>query len=286
MPRAIWKGAITFGLVHVPVGLHSASQEQEIDFDWIDRRSNDPVGYKRVNKRTGREVPREDIVRGVKQKSGKYVLLSDDEIRAAFPRTTQTIEIEQFVDAAEIPLVFLERPYYVVPTDRGEKVYALLREAMRAKQVAGIARVVIRTKEHLAALLPTDDALVLNTLRWPSEIRSTDRLALPAAGRSAAKLKPGELKSAGQLIEHLTASWKPDRYADEFTTAIRKLVARKSRAGKEREIEPLEEAPEPGEAANVVDLTELLRESLSKRQRPPARASKRRSSKRARRRRA
>src|SRR5436190_14508444 len=149
MPRVIWKGAISFGLVHVPVALYPAAQEDDIDFDWLDKRSMDPVGYKRINKRTGKEIEKENIVKGVKHGDGEYVVLSEDEIRAAYPRSTQTIEIEAFVEAQDISFVFLERPYFLEPIDKGEKVYALLREAMAKAGVLGIARVVMHTKEHL-----------------------------------------------------------------------------------------------------------------------------------------
>jgi DNA end-binding protein Ku len=287
MPRAIWKGAITFGLVHVPVALYPASQESDLDFDWIDERSHDPVGYKRINKRTGREIPKEHIVKGIKHTNGEYVLLSQDEIKAAFPKSTQTIEIESFVDAKEIPLVFFERPYHLAPVGKGEKVYALLREAMLANEVVGIARVVLHTKEHLAALVPTEEVLILNTLRWASEIRPTDGLSLPAAGKSATRLKPAELKVAGQLIQHLTADWKPEQYEDTFTASIRELVARKAKAGETEVVEPLEEA-RPEADSKVVDLAELLRSSLADRKPGAARParSRRRAPKSARRRRA
>ncbi len=171
MPRAIWKGAITFGLVLVPVALYPASQEDDIDFNWLDKRSMDPVGYKRINKRTGKEVDTDNIVKGVKQDSGDYVLVSDDEIKEAYPKTTQTIEIEAFVSAQDIAFVYLEKPYYLEPIGKGEKVYALLREAMQQAGVVGIARVVMHNKEHLAALIPSGPALMLDTLRWASEPR-------------------------------------------------------------------------------------------------------------------
>ena len=151
MPRAIWKGAISFGLVHVPVALYPASQEDDIDFDSIDRRTMDPVGYKRINKRTGKEIDKDNIVRGVKQDSGDYVLLSDDEIRAAYPKTMQTIGIERFVKAQEISFTLLEKPYFLEPDGRADKVYALLREAMLAAGVIGIARV---AAAHEGALSP------------------------------------------------------------------------------------------------------------------------------------
>jgi DNA end-binding protein Ku len=259
-PRAIWKGAISFGLVHVPVALHSATQEQEVDFDWLDQRSLDPVGYKRINKRTGKEIAREHIVKGVKLEGGdEYVVLSDDEIKAAYPKRTQTIDIEAFVKAQDVSFVYIEKPYYLAPDGRSQRVYALLREALEKSGVIGIARFVLHNKEHLAALIPAGPALMLGTLRWADEIRPADALELPQAG--AAGLKPAELKMAQQLIAQMTADWKPQQYKDEFTTAIRALVAAKAKAGDKAAVQPFEEAPELG-GANVVDLTELLRQSL------------------------
>lgn len=265
MPRAIWKGAITFGLVHVPVALYPASQETEIDFDWLDKRSMDPVGYKRINKRTGKEIDKENIVKGIKQESGDYVVLSDDEIKAAYPKTTQTIEIESFVPAADISFVYLERPYYLEPIGKGEKVYALLREAMADAGLIGIARLVMHTKEHLAALLPAGPALMVGTMRWAHEVRPADELKLPPAGKEANRLKDTELKMAAQLIKEMTTDWKPQDYADKFTDAIHELVARKVKAGETEAVEPLEEAPAGLEDSNVVDLSELLRSSLGQR---------------------
>lgn len=265
MSRVIWKGAITFGLVHVPVALYPASQEIGIDFDWLDKRSMDPVGYKRVNKRTGKEIQNDDIVKGIKQDDGDYVILSDEQIKAAYPKTTQTIEIESFVKASEIPFVLLEKPYYLEPIGKGDKVYALLRESMFEAGVIGIARVVMHTKEHLAALIPSGAALVLNTIRWASELRSADDLKLPAEGRAAANLKPGELKMAAQLISDMTDKWESADYTDKFSTAVQKLVNQKIEAGETETVTPLEDAPAEASASNVVDLTELLAKSLAKR---------------------
>lgn len=268
MYRAIWKGAISFGLVHVPVGLFPASQDMGIDFDWLDKRSMDPVGYKRVNKRTGKEIAREQIVKGIRQEDGDYVVLSEDQIKAAYPNATQTIEIECFVTAAEIPFTLLEKPYYLEPIGKGEKVYALLREAMAQAGVIGIARVVMHAKEHLAALVPTGPALMLNTIRWASEIRSPEALKLPAAGKAA--LKPAELKMATQLIGDMTQRWDPDAFSDQFTAAIQTLVQRKLKAGDTRQVTALEDAP-PSSSTNVVDLTALLAQSLAGRK-PAAKA--------------
>ena len=266
MPRLIWKGAITFGLVHVPVALYPASQEVGIDFDWLDKRSMDPVGYKRVNKRTGKEIQSADIVKGIKQTDGDYVILSEDQIKAAYPKSTQTIEIESFVKASEIPFTLLETPYYLEPLGKGEKVYALLRESMFEAGVIGIARVVMHTKEHLAALIPTGASLVLNTLRWAGEIRPVTDLKLPAEGKTAAGLKPGELKMAAQLISDMTGPWKLNDYSDKFSDAILALVSKKVEAGETATVTTLEDAPSDAAATNVVDLTALLAKSLAKSQ--------------------
>jgi DNA end-binding protein Ku len=260
MPRAIWKGAISFGLVHVPVALLPAASESRIDFDWIDKRTMDPVGYQRINKRSGKVIDKDDIVRGVKIDDGRYVLLSDEEIAQAYPKTTQTIEIEGFVAPTQIPFTRLETPYYLEPVARGQKVYALLREALRAAGVVGIARLVLHTKEHLAALVPVGPALMLNTLRWHEEVRPWDELALPAEGK-AAGLKAAELDMAARLIEDMTVEWQSDRYTDRFRDAVMTLVKQRSAAGKSKAVSALEEAPATT-SDKVVDLTELLSRSL------------------------
>ena len=263
MPRAIWKGAISFGLVYVPVALYPASESIDIDFDWLDKRSMDPVGYKRINKRTGREIDRDNIVKGIKQANGEYVILSDEEIKAAYPKSTQSIDIDVFVKAVEIPFTLLDTPYYLEPLAKGEKVYALLREAMKAEGVIGVARIVMHNKEHLAALIPDGNALLLNTIRWANELRPRSALNLPASGKTGAGLKPTELNMASRLIANMTGPWKPESYRDTFTAAIHKLAAQRARAGKTKQVTPLEELPERPTGANVVDLTELLKQSLA-----------------------
>ena len=270
MPRVIWKGAISFGLVHVPVALYPASQEVGVDFDWLDKRSMDPVGYKRINKRTGKEIAKEDVVKGVKLDDGDYVVLSDEEIKAAFPKSTQTIEIEAFVKASEIAFVLLERPYYLEPLGKGERVYALLREAMQDAGVIGIARVVMHNKEHLAALIPSGAALMLNTIRWATEMRPADEMKLPAQGKASTSLKPSELTMAAQLISDMTGPWKAEAYTDTFGEAVKALVQQKVDAGKTEQVTPLEDAADVASASNVVDLTALLAKSLERRKAPAA----------------
>jgi DNA end-binding protein Ku len=257
--RSLWKGAITFGLVHIPIGLYSATQESDVNFDWLDRRTMDPVGYKRINKRTGREIDKEDVVKGIEHGRGNYVVLSPEEIAEAYPRTTQTIEIETFVDVDDVPFIYLEKPYYTAPINKGEKVYALLREALKETGKAGLATVVIHSKQHLALVLPCGPALVLNLLRWGGEIRSWDDLPLPANGKAG--IKDTELKMAKHLIEDMSGKWSATKYRDNFHEAIMKLVDAKAKAGDTEQVAPLEEAP-AAQGAEVIDLTELLRRSL------------------------
>lgn len=259
--RTIWKGAISFGLVHIPVGLHTATTESGVDFDWLDKRSMDPVGYKRINKRTGKEIDKDNIVKGVEYEDGQYVVISPDEIAEAYPRTTQTIEIQQFVNAAEVSFVYLERPYYVAPINKGQKVYALLRDTLAKTGKIGIAKVVIQTRQHLAALIPSGDALVLNLMRWGDDVKSTEELDLPKAGSKASAPSASELKMARMLVDDMTGQWDPEQYKDEFKAVVMDLVARKVKAGKtETVVEPQEESP--AYADNVIDLTELLQRSL------------------------
>lgn len=256
--RTIWKGAITFGLVHIPVGLHTTATSDGVDFDWLDKRSMDPVGYKRVNKRTGREIDKDHIVKGVEYEEGKYVIVSPEEIEAVFPKTTKTIEIVRFIDAAEMPFVFLERPYYVAPIDKSAKVYSLLRETLLATGKIGLAKVVIATKQHLAALVPSGPALVLNLLRWGDEVKTLDSLELPPKGRK--NVSDAELKMAKQLVKEMSGAWKPEDFKDEFRHQVMKLVEKKAKAGEtESVMEPEEQPLETGE---VIDLTALLQRSL------------------------
>ncbi len=224
----------------------------------------DTVGYKRINKRTGKEVEREDIGKGVKQEDGDYVIVSEDDIKAAYPKTTQPIDIEGFVNAAEVPFVYLEKPYFLEPLNKGEKVYALLREAMVASGVIGIARVVMHSKEHLAALVPSGPGLVLNALHWPNEIYEMGDLKLPPEGRKAANLKDAELRMAQQLIGDMTVAWDASSYTDRFSDAVRALIQHRVDAGKTERVEALEQDERPS-GSNVVDLTALLKQSLGHR---------------------
>jgi DNA end-binding protein Ku len=265
MPRVIWKGAVSFGLVHIPVALYPATRSDDLDFDWLDRRTMDRVGYKRINKTTGKEVPREQIVRGYAYEKDRYVILTDEDIRAANPASTQTVDLLTFVDAAEIPFLYLDTPYFLAPDLRGEKVYALLREALTRSQKIGVANVVLHTKQHLAALIPMGPVLVLHTLRWSNEVRDWSELDVPEEGAKAAELTAKEIDMAEKLIDDMSGTCDPAEYHDTFRDDILALVDRKVREGRTESVEPMEAETAAPRSGNVIDLTDLLRQSLAKR---------------------
>jgi DNA end-binding protein Ku len=263
--RALWKGAISFGLVHIPVELYSAVQEHELDLTMLDRRDFAPVGYKRYNKTTGKEVTWDDIVKGYEYEENEYVVLSDEDLKRANPEATGTIDIQAFVDAADVPLTYYEQPYYLAPSKGGAKVYALLRETLRKAGKIGIATVVIRTKQHLCALVCIDDKIVLNTLRYAAEIRDTEELKLPPATSKAAGISDKELQMALSLVEGMSEEWKPEQYHDTYKDDVLALVKKKVKAGQTKTITAAEPEAKEAKSSNVVDLVALLQSSLGKR---------------------
>lgn len=264
--RAVWKGAVSFGLVHVPVALHSATVNTGLDFDWLDKRTLDPVGYRRINKVTGEEIAAENIIKGIEYEKGRHVVLTDEEIRAAYPKTTQTIAIDSFVPNTQIPFVYLEKPYYLEPINKGEKVYALLRDALLQSRRVGLARVVLQNKQHLAALVPSGQGLVLNLLRWGDEIRSWEDLDLPPKGPLAAGVSEKELAMAVALIEDMRGKWDAHQFTDSFKDQILALVAQKVKANQPQlTAQPEADAEEAIPfGAQILDLSDLLQRSLQK----------------------
>lgn len=257
--RTLWKGAISFGLVHIPVTLHSATAETRMKFNLLDKNTMTRVGNQQVNKATGETAAKEEIVKGFEVEKDQYVVLTPDEIKAALPRSTQTIDIEAFVDREQIPSVFFHKPYFVSPGGKGgQKPFALLRETLERTGKVGIARVVISTKQHLALLLPHGKGLVLNLLRWADEVRDTAGLAWPG---DDVTVSAAELKMAEQLVDAMAGDWQPDLFHDEFREKLMALVEQKQKEGGLKAVAPLpgEEAPA---SAEVIDLTELLRRSL------------------------
>ncbi|MFS2027574.1 Ku protein [Massilia sp. CT11-137] len=264
MARSMWKGAISFGLVHIPVEMYPAASDQGLDLSMLDRRDFAPIGFKRYNKATGKEVSWDDIVKGYEYSDGEYVVLSDEDLRRANPEATQTIDIIAFVNAEQVPLIYYEQPYYLAPGKGGDKVYALLRETLRDVGKIGIANVVIRVKQHLAALVCVGDTIVLNTLRYPDEIRPTDELKIPAADSKAAQVTEKELQMARALVEGMSEKWKPQQYHDTYREDVMALIKKKIAANQTKtltEPEPEEEKPAK---SNVIDLVSLLQASLGK----------------------
>jgi DNA end-binding protein Ku len=218
-----------------------------------------PVGNKQVNKATGQELPKEEIVKGYEYDKDQYVTISDEEIKAALPRSTQTIEIESFIDGRQIPAPFFNKPYYVAPAAKGEKPYKLLLETMKRTGRVGVAKLVISTRQHLAALIPAQDGLVLELLRWSDEVRDTAGLPLPDKDT---KVTDRELKMAEQLVGELEGDFKPEAFHDEFRDKLQQLVDDKVKAGEGEYVSKPLEGEEVKASADVIDLTELLRKSL------------------------
>ena len=275
MARSIWKGAISFGLVYIPVQMYSASTSNRLELHFLDKRDFAPVGYQRINKKTGKEVVWGDIVKGYEYKKGQYVALSDEDFKQANVKATQTIDIGRFVDEGAIPPEFFETPYYLEPAKGGAKVYALLREALKRSKKVAVATFVMHGKQHLASVFPHGKALVVGTLRFAEEVRSPEELDLPAAGEKAAGLSAKELSMAEKLVEEMTDKWNPDEYEDTYRHDLMKRIEEKIRSKDTHTLtEPEKGARESRQSAQVIDLMEVLRKSLD--QKPAKRVTTKR----------
>jgi DNA end-binding protein Ku len=262
MPRALWKGAITFGLVSIPVELYPAEDRKGFSFSMLDKRDLSPVGYKRFSKKSGKEVEWGDIVKGYEYEKGQYVVLSDEDFKRANVKATQTIDIRAFVSADEVPLEYYDTPYFLAPGPRGDKVYALLRETLKSTGRIAIAEVVIRTTPHLAAVVPHGKALMLNTLRYQDELRDPKGLELPAEGKSAG-VTAKEIALAKRLVDDMTEKWDPSQYKNTYHDDVMARIEEKIKKGQTEEItQPGKETDGVPRATNVVDLAELLKQSL------------------------
>ena len=253
--RPIWKGAIAFGMVTIPVKLYSATEQRDVRFRLLHRDDGAPIEEKRFCTRDGKEVAWEDLVRGYEVSKGEYVILDPEEIEAAKPESSTTIDIGDFVEATEIDPVYFEKSYFLEPAEGGDKAFSLLRAALEETKRVAIARVTIRTRERLATLRAYDGTLVLETMFWPDEIRSTDILDLPKGEEG--RVRDKELQMARTLVENLADRFRPESYTDEYRTALEKLIQQKSRGetrnAKRRKAEP-----------KVIDLMEALRASVAK----------------------
>ena len=281
MARGLWKGAISFGLVNVPVELFSAEKRSsELDLTMLDKRDLAPVGYKRYNKSTGEDVPWAEIVKGYEYEDGKYVVLSDEDFRRANVEAAKTVDIQAFVDVNDIAPLFFETPYYLAPGKRGEKAYALLRDAMRKAGKAGIATVVIRTRQYLAAVMPQDDVLVMDTLRYADEIKGVEELGVPN-GTLQQKVSAREIEMALRLIDDMSEKWQPEKFKDSYRDDLMARIQEKIRQGQTEEITQPGKAENEPAGAEVVDLMALLRRSVEKSHAKPRRKAARKASRKA-----
>lgn len=255
--RAIWKGAIGFGLVNIPVKLYSASKPSELNLDMLDKKDHSRIHYKRVNESTGKEVEWKNIVKGYKYK-GRYIELNDQDFKRASPEKTSVIDINNFVKESEIESMYFEMPYYLVPEKSGVRAYVLLYAALNKSEKCGVGSFVLRNKEHLCVLRPHENVIVLNTMRFAEEIRGVDELSLP----KKSKPKPGEMKMAMALIDQLSGSFDPGAFKDTYTAELKKLIRAKAKTkGKGKK----EKAPEMKVTHRKTDdLMSVLKASLKK----------------------
>jgi DNA end-binding protein Ku len=254
MPRPIWKGSIAFGLVNIPVELHTAVRDHRPRFRMLHATDKSPIQFSRVCARDGKPVAWEDLVKGYEYSKGHFVVLTKEDFQAAALEKTRTVDIIDFVEAEEIDDRFFETPYYLVPSKGGERAYALLREAMRETKRIGIAKFILRDALHLAAVEVIDDALVLTLMRFADELVDTGQLALP----SASAVRKQELEIAKTLVANLNAEWNPAKYTDEYRDNLMRIIEGKMKGKKVH----LEVPAEPRDA-KVVDLMERLRASLA-----------------------
>jgi DNA end-binding protein Ku len=263
MARPIWTGNLSFGLLNVPVSLMSGTRSTDLSFRMLDARDRKPIRFERVNADTGEEVPWKDIVKAFEYDKGSYVVIEKEDIASAAPETHESVEIEAFVDADAIEVRYFEKPYVLVPGKKAEKGYVLLRETLLKARKIGVARVVIRTREYLAAVMPQGDALVLMMMRYPQELVDPSEYKLPQGKAADYRVTARELAMATQLVESMATRWQPDDYHDEFRARLSEII-RKRIKQKGKTTTVLDEGDEPREdaATNVVDFVALLQKSL------------------------
>ena len=276
MARPIWNGTLSFGLLNIPVALMPGERRVDLHFRMLDARNKAPVRYERVNADTGEEVPWKDIVKAFEYSKGNYVVLEPDDIRDAAPQSKESVDVEAFVDASEIGPAYFEKPYVLVPGKKAEKGYVLLRETLREAGKIGIARVVIRTREYLCAVMPQGRALMLILLRYPQELIDVEDYRIPEGKLSDYRISSQEMEMASQLIASMGADWKPQEYKDEFRQRLSDVIKKRMKANKvsHRPDDELDEAAVPENAAtNVVDFMSLLKQSLASNKRTPPKAA-------------
>jgi DNA end-binding protein Ku len=271
MARPIWSGTLSFGLLNVPVSLMTGERSVDLHFRMLDSRSNTPIRYERVNAETGEEVPWKEIVKAFEYAKGNYVVLEPEDIKSAAAEGREVVDVKAFVEADSIGPEYFEKPYYLVPGKKAEKGYVLLREVLKRTGRIGIARVVIRTREYLSAVMPRGNALVLILLRYPQELVDAGDYKIPEGAASQYRISPKEIQMAEQLIESMSDEWKPADYRDEFRDRLRKVIEKRMKSKGVVTTEPEDEEAMPENATtNVVDFMSLLQKSLASNKRTPA----------------
>jgi DNA end-binding protein Ku len=281
MARAIWKGTISFGLVNVPIALYPAERRADLHFTLLDARNKAHVRYQRVNEVTGEEVPWDEVVKAYEYQDGDYVVIEDEEFKRVAVEATQTIDIEDFVEEDEIDYMYFDKPYYLVPDKKGEKAYVLMRETLKRTRKVGIAKVVIRARQYLAALMPQGNALVLDLLRFQYELRDVSEYEFPEKSLDEYNISNKEIDMAEKLVETMASKWEPEKYRDEYRDALMEYIERKAKAG-EKAV-PAEAEPVPAEKrGEIIDIMDLLKKSVQQKseQRPrkPAKRGKKSAS--------
>lgn len=250
--RSIWTGAISFGLVNIPVKLYSAVQQQDIDLDMLAKKDLSPIRYARINKNTGKEVDYKDIVKGYEYEKGQYVVVTDEDFKKVSPEKSKTIDILDFVKEDEIDSIYFEKPYYLEPDKGAAKAYALLVKALEKSAKVGIAQFMIRNRERIGALKVIDGMLVLNQLRYASEVRKPDELNVP----KQEKISPKEVELATKLIEQLTDHFEPEEYKDNYVEGLKKIIEAKAHG------KPIKKTAVKRAKTDVKDIMSVLKESL------------------------
>lgn len=271
--RSLWKGYITFGLVNIPVVLYSAEKpQQEVHFKMLDKKNHAGIRYSRINEETGKEVPWQDIVKGYEYEPGNYAILSPEDLNEIARENLKAIEIEDFIDADQLETLYFEKPYYLLPDKRGEKGYVLLRETLKNTHKVGIARVMVRSHQYLAAVMPQGNAIVINTLRYPEEIKLPNEVDVPEEPVSHYKITKKEFDIAKQLVDTMTVEWDSKRYTNDYREDLLKLIEEKIASKGKKAIKHIEDSKI--KQTNVVDFMELLKKSVKEKKSPKADKSK------------
>ena len=262
MARGIWSGAISFGLLNIPVAVMSAKEEERLSFKMLDVKNNSPIGYKQYNKATGKEVDKKNIEKAYEYKKNQFVIITDEDFLKANPKATRTIDIEDFVSLDEVDILLFEKPYYLVPGKNGEKGYVLLKKILEETNKVAIAKFVLRSKQHLVAVIARGDYLILEMLRYSHEVQEVHEAEfLDDFDLKKIKISPKEMKAAKTLVDEMTAKWKPDQYKDTYQDELLKYIKKKIKSGDVEDAAEDEEEVEEVDT-NVIDLMPFLQKSL------------------------